>query len=221
MNERLAAALARLPLIAILRGVRPNEAAGIGEALAECGFAMIEVPLNSPEPLTSIEALRKALPEAVLVGAGTVTGIRDVADVKAAGGELIVMPHADIRVIEAAKAAGMIALPGIATPTEAFSALAAGADGLKLFPAELITPSVLKAMLAVLPKGTVTLPVGGITPEGMRPYIEAGAKGFGLGSALYKPGMSAADVAERARLFAAALPASLRASHRRCADPSG
>lgn len=205
MNDRLAAALARLPLIAILRGVRPDEAVGIGEALAESGFAMIEVPLNSPEPLASIEALRKALAGDVLIGAGTVTSVQHVAQVKAAGGELIVMPHADTRVIEAAKAAGMIALPGIATPTEAFAALAAGADGLKIFPAELVVPSVLKAMLAVLPKNTVTLPVGGITPEGMRPYIEAGAKGFGLGSALYKPGMSAADMGERARRFVAAL----------------
>lgn len=205
MNDRLAAALARLPLIAILRGVRPDEAVGIGEALAESGFAMIEVPLNSPEPLASIEALRKALAGDVLIGAGTVTSVQHVAQVKAAGGELIVMPHADTRVIEAAKAAGMIALPGIATPTEAFAALAAGADGLKIFPAELVVPPVLKAMLAVLPKNTVTLPVGGITPEGMRPYIEAGAKGFGLGSALYKPGMSAADMGERARRFVAAL----------------
>lgn len=204
MNERLAAALARRPLIAILRGVRPDEAVGIGKALAACGFAMIEVPLNSPEPLASIEALRKTLPGDVLVGAGTVTSVRDVAGVKAAGGELIVMPHADTQVIEAAKTAGMIALPGVATPTEAFAALAAGADGLKLFPAELIAPPVLKAMLAVLPKDTVTLPVGGITPEGMRPYIEAGAKGFGLGSALYKPGMTAADVKERAKLFVTA-----------------
>jgi 2-dehydro-3-deoxyphosphogalactonate aldolase len=191
MNARLAAALTRLPLIAIMRGIKPDEAVGTGEALAACGFTMIEVPLNSPDPLASIETLRKTLRAEILVGAGTVTSIRDVAD---------------------AKAAGMIALPGVATPTEAFAALAAGADGLKLFPAELITPPVLKAMLAVLPKGTVTLPVGGVTPEGMRPYIEAGAKGFGLGSALYKPGMSAADVTERARLFVAALPASLRAS---------
>jgi 2-dehydro-3-deoxyphosphogalactonate aldolase len=210
MNERFAAAMARLPLIAILRGVKPEEVIGIGEALVAHGFTMIEVPLNSPEPLASIKALRKALPADVLIGAGTVTRIKEVIAAQAAGGELTVMPHTDIRVIKAAKAFGTVALPGIATPTEAFAALAAGADGLKLFPAELIAPSVLKAMLAVLPKGTVTLPVGGITPEGMRPYIEAGAKGFGLGSALYKPGMSAAEVAERARLFAAALPASLR-----------
>jgi 2-dehydro-3-deoxyphosphogalactonate aldolase len=210
MNERFAAAMARLPLIAILRGVKPEEVIGIGEALVAHGFTMIEVPLNSPEPLASINALRKALPADVLVGAGTVMRIKEVIAAQAAGGELTVMPHTDIRVIKAAKAFGTVALPGIATPTEAFAALAAGADGLKLFPAELIAPSVLKAMLAVLPKGTVTLPVGGITPEGMRPYIEAGAKGFGLGSALYKPGMSAAEVAERARLFAAALPASLR-----------
>jgi 2-dehydro-3-deoxyphosphogalactonate aldolase len=204
MNKRLASAISRLALIAILRGVKPDEAVGIGEKLTARGFALIEVPLNSPEPLASIKALRAALPAEVLVGAGTVTRVEDVIAVKAAGGELIVMPHADVRVIEAAKAFNMITLPGIATPTEAFAALAAGADGLKLFPAELITPPVLKAMLAVLPKGTLTFPVGGITHETMQPYIEAGAKGFGLGSALYKPGMSAADVDERARLFTAA-----------------
>ena len=204
MTERLSAAMARLPLIAILRGVRPEEAAGIGKALATRGFAVIEVPLNSPDPLASIEVLRGALPPETVIGAGTVLRAEDVRAVKAAGGELIVMPHADVKVIEAAKAEAMAVTPGIATPTEAFAALAAGADALKLFPAEMIAPAVVKAMLAVLPKGTVTLPVGGITPETMRPYVLAGAKGFGLGSALYKPGMSAAEVGSRAELFAAA-----------------
>jgi 2-dehydro-3-deoxyphosphogalactonate aldolase len=203
-NPRLAEAMERLPLVAILRGIKPLETVAIGRVLAERGFTMIEVPLNSPEPFVSIKLLRNALPADVLVGAGTVTDADDVAHVRAAGGELIVMPHADVTVIAAAKAAGMIAVPGIATPTEAFAALKAGADALKLFPAELITPPVLKAMLAVLPKGVATLPVGGITTQTMRPYIEAGAKGFGLGSALYKPGMSATDVGARADAFVTA-----------------
>ena len=203
-NPRLAEAMERLPLVAILRGIKPLETVAIGRVLAERGFTMIEVPLNSPEPFVSIKLLRNALPADVLVGAGTVTDADDVAHVRVAGGELIVMPHADVTVIAAAKAACMIAVPGIATPTEAFAALKAGADALKLFPAELIAPPVLKAMLAVLPKGVATLPVGGITTQTMRPYIEAGAKGFGLGSALYKPGMSATDVGARADAFVTA-----------------
>ncbi len=204
MNPRLAQALETLPLVAILRGVKPLETAAIGRVLAGHGFTMIEVPLNSPEPFISIKLLRNALPADIIVGAGTVTQVEDVAHVKAAGGELIVMPHADVSVIRAAKAAGMLVLPGIATPTEAFAALNAGADALKLFPAELIAPAVLKAMLAVLPKGTATMPVGGITPGTMRPYVEAGAKGFGLGSALYKRGMSATEVDGRAVEFVTA-----------------
>ena len=204
MTPRLADAMERLPLVAILRGIKPLETTAIGRVLVAQGFTMIEVPLNSPEPFVSIKLLRNALPAETIVGAGTVTQAEDVEHVKAAGGELIVMPHADMAVIRAAKSAGMLALPGVATPTEAFAALHAGADGLKLFPAELITPPVLKAMLAVLPKGVATLPVGGITPDTMKPYVDAGAKGFGLGSALYKPGMSATDVDARAATFAAA-----------------
>lgn len=204
MTPRLAEAMQRMPLVAILRGVKPLETAAIGRVLAGHGFTMIEVPLNSPEPFISIKLLRNALPADVLVGAGTVLHVEDVDHVRAAGGELIVMPHADVSVIRAVKAADMIALPGIATPTEAFAALHAGADALKLFPAELITPPVLKAMLAVLPKDVATLPVGGITPDTMRPYLEVGAKGFGLGSALYKPGMSAAEVDANAARFATA-----------------
>jgi len=204
MTPRLANAMERLPLVAILRGIKPLETTAIGRVLVAQGFTMIEVPLNSPEPFVSIKLLRNALPAETIVGAGTVIQVEDVEHVKAAGGELIVMPHADMAVIRAAKSAGMLALPGVATPTEAFAALHAGADGLKLFPAELITPPVLKAMLAVLPKGVATLPVGGITPDTMKPYVDAGAKGFGLGSALYKPGMSATDVDARAATFAAA-----------------
>jgi 2-dehydro-3-deoxyphosphogalactonate aldolase len=204
MMERLASAMLRLPLIAILRGIKPEEAAPIGKALVARGFSLIEVPLNSLDALVSIANLRAALPADVVVGAGTVLRAEDVAAVKAAGGEQIVSPHADVRIIAAAKAEGMAALPGVATPTEAFTALAAGADALKLFPAEMIAPPVVKAMLAILPMGTVVLPVGGITPETMRPFVQAGARGFGLGSALYKPGMSAAEIGARAELFAAA-----------------
>jgi 2-dehydro-3-deoxyphosphogalactonate aldolase len=204
MNERLAAAMERLPLVAILRGIKPAEAVDIGDELVARGFAIIEVPLNSPDPFDSIAAMRKALPKEVVVGAGTVIRVEDVAAVKAAGGELIVMPHADPRIIEAAKAAGMAVTPGVATPTEAFAALGAGADALKFFPAEVITPPVVKSILAVLPKSTVVLPVGGITPEAMRAFVVAGAKGFGLGSALYKPGMNRAQVRPRAELFASA-----------------
>jgi 2-dehydro-3-deoxyphosphogalactonate aldolase len=204
MHPRFDEAMKRLPLVAILRGVKPLETLAIGRVLVQRGFTMIEVPLNSPEPFVSIKLLRNALPADVLVGAGTVTEADDVEHVRAAGGELIVMPHSDAAVIRAAKAAGMLALPGIATPTEGFAALKAGADALKLFPAELITPQVMKAMLAVLPKGVATLPVGGIAPDTMRPYLEAGATGFGLGSALYKPGMSATDVDKQAEAFVTA-----------------
>jgi len=202
MTERLAAAMRRLPLVAILRGVRPEEAPDLGAALVASGFAIIEAPLNSPDPLASIGGLRRSVPADVLVGAGTVTRPEEVRAVKAAGGELIVMPHCDPEVIAAAKSEGMIAMPGVATPSEAFAALRAGADALKLFPAELIAPSVVKAMLAVLPPGTAVLPVGGITPGAMAAYRQAGATGFGLGSALYQPGMTAQEVAARARRFA-------------------
>jgi 2-dehydro-3-deoxyphosphogalactonate aldolase len=204
MTERLTAAIGRLPLVAILRGVRAEEAVAIGEALVERGFSLIEVPLNSPQALVSIERLRAALPADVVVGAGTVLRVEDVASVKAAGGEQIVSPHTDTRIIEATKAAGMASIPGAATPSEAFTALAAGADCLKLFPAEMITPPVVKAMLAILPAATRVLPVGGITPETMEPFVKVGAKGFGLGSALYQLGMNAEAVSTRAERFVAA-----------------
>lgn len=193
--------LDRLPLVAILRGLRPEEAVPIGHALVDAGFAMIEVPLNSPRPCESIAALAGAFGPEVLVGAGTVTTPAAVAEVAAAGGRIVVMPHADVAVIRAAKAAGLLCVPGVATPTEAFAALHAGADALKLFPAELLRPPVLKALLSVLPKGTRMLPVGGITPDGMAEFVAAGAAGFGLGSALYRPGMEAGAVAQRARVF--------------------
>lgn len=190
-----------LPLVAILRGVRPEEVEAIGAELYQAGFRMIEVPLNSPQPFESIELLSRSLPEDALLGAGTVLGVDSVHDVKKAGGRLIVMPHADTEVIRAAKAAGMFCVPGAATPTEAFAALHAGADALKLFPAELVTPTLLRAMRAVLPPALRVLPVGGITPEGMAVYRAAGATGFGLGGALYQPGLDAAAVGERARAF--------------------
>ena len=196
--------LARLPLVAILRGVTPDEVVPIGAALVAAGFAVIEVPLNSPNPMQSIRRLVDSVGPDVLVGAGTVTDPARVAEIAAAGGRLVVMPHSDPAVVRAAKAAGMACAPGVATPTEGFAALRNGADALKLFPAEALPPHVLKAWLSVFPKGTAVLPVGGITPESMGGYVAAGAAGFGLGSALYKPGFSADDVAERAAAFVAA-----------------
>jgi 2-dehydro-3-deoxyphosphogalactonate aldolase len=195
--------LERCPLVAILRGVRPDEVEAIGAALVETGFAIIEVPLNSPEPIASIRRLAQRFGGQALIGAGTVTEERQIGEVAGAGGRLIVMPHANPSIIGWAKAAGLIALPGFATPTEAFAALAAGADGLKLFPAEANPPAVLKAMKAVLPSRVPVLPVGGITPEKMASYWAAGARGFGLGSALYEPGMSADAVRGRAAAFIA------------------
>lgn len=196
--------LAPLPLVAILRGMRPEEAAAVGAALAEAGFRVLEVPLNSPQPLESIRRLAQSLGEQFLVGAGTVMTPTQVDAVAAAGGRLIVMPHADAAVIRAAKQAGLLCVPGVATPTEAFAALAAGADGLKLFPAEQVTPAGLKAWRAVLPRDVPVLPVGGIAPDTMARWIDAGAQGFGIGSALYAPGIDAAEVARRAHAFAQA-----------------
>ena len=197
-------ALASNGMIAILRGLRPEEAAAMGEALYAAGFRVIEVPLNSPQPLESIRILRDALPADCVIGAGTVLSPEQVEQVKAAGGQLIVMPHSDPRVLRAAKAAGMLLAPGVATPTEAFAALAEGADVLKLFPAEMLNPGVVKAMLAVLPKGTQLIPVGGISPDNMQPFIDAGVAGFGLGSGLYTPGLGVAEVAQRAEAYVAA-----------------
>lgn len=201
------AAFAACPLVAILRGVTPDAVVGMGEALVDAGFTLIEVPLNSPDPLTSIARLAEAMAGRAQIGAGTVLREADVAAVRAAGGTMVISPNANPGVIASTAAAGMVSLPGIATPTEAFAALDAGATALKLFPAEGASPAVLKAMRAVLPKGTRVLPVGGITPEGMAPWRAAGAAGFGLGSALYQPGIDAAEVGRRARAFVAALAA--------------
>jgi 2-dehydro-3-deoxyphosphogalactonate aldolase len=200
MNE-FDEAFATLPLVAILRGLRPDEAEDIGAALYGAGFRLIEVPLNSPDPFESIARLARSLPADAVLGAGTVLETDAVARVRDAGGKLIVMPHADTEVIRAAKAAGMYCVPGVATPTEAFAALKAGADALKLFPAELVSPAVVRAMRAVLPKDNKLLPVGGITPDNMSDFRAAGVAGFGLGSALYKPGMDAASVAVNAKAF--------------------
>jgi len=194
-------ALQQLPLVAILRGVKPDEVEAIADALYAEGFRVIEVPLNSPQALDSIARLARRMPGDALIGAGTVLSADAVRDVQIAGGKLIVMPHADVAVIRVAKARGMACVPGAATPTEAFAALQAGADALKLFPAELVTPPVMKAMRAVLPKELRLLPVGGITPETMADFRKSGASGFGLGSALYAPGLSAAEVAARAKAF--------------------
>ena len=193
-----------LPLVAILRGVQPHEAEAIGAAVYEAGFRLIEVPMNSPQPLDSIARLARSLPADAVLGAGTVLSTAAVHDVRDAGGKLIVMPHADTAVIRAAKDAGMYCVPGAATPTEAFAAVHAGADALKLFPAELVTLNVMRAMRAVLPPALPLLPVGGITPDSMAAWRAAGAAGFGLGSALYQPGLDAAAVAVRARAFVAA-----------------
>ena len=193
-----------MPLVAILRAVEPEEAVAIGQVLLEAGFRAIEVPLNSPQPLRSIAALASAFGERAVVGAGTVLDPGDVERIAAAGGRLIVMPHADQAVIRAAKARALWCVPGVATPTEAFCALAAGADALKMFPAEALPPAVVKAWRAVLPAEAWLLPVGGITPERMAPYVAAGANGFGLGSALYQRGSTPAETAARARAFAAA-----------------
>jgi 2-dehydro-3-deoxyphosphogalactonate aldolase len=193
-----------LPLVAILRGLAPGEAVATGRAIVEAGFRVLEVPLNSPQPFDSIALLAEALGADVLVGAGTVMTPVQVEAVANAGGRLIVMPHADTAVIRAAKAAGLLCVPGVATPTEAFAALAAGADGLKLFPAEQFSPAVLKAWRAVLPREVPVLPVGGIAPDTMAPWIAAGAAGFGIGSALYAPGRTLDDTAQRARAFAQA-----------------
>jgi len=200
----LTQALAHNGLIAILRGLRPEEAAAIGEVLYSAGFRVIEVPLNSPEPYESIRILRDTLPADCLIGAGTVLTPEQVEQVKAAGGQVIVMPHSDPKVLRAAKAAGLYLSPGVATPTEAFAALAEGAHVLKLFPAEQMGPAVVKAWLAVLPAGTMLVPVGGITPDNMAVFLEAGVKGFGLGSGLFKPGLTADEVAVRAKAYVAA-----------------
>jgi 2-dehydro-3-deoxyphosphogalactonate aldolase len=196
---------AACPLVAIIRGVTPAEAEAVGDAIFEAGIRIIEVPLNSPEPLKSIELLAGRLGERALIGAGTVLEKRQVGEVQSAGGQLIVSPNTNPEVIAAAAGAGLVSCPGYFTPSEAFAAIAAGAHALKLFPAEAATPIVVKAQRAVLPREVPLLVVGGVKPELMGAWIEAGADGFGLGSGLFKPGNSAAQVLENARAYVAAL----------------
>ncbi|MFK7745140.1 MAG: 2-dehydro-3-deoxy-6-phosphogalactonate aldolase [Roseobacter sp.] len=198
-----------LPLIAILRGVTPTEAPAIADALIAEGITQIEVPLNSPDPLDSIARLARQFGADALIGAGTVLTIQDVAAVADAGGRLIVSPNCDTEVIAATKARDMQSWPGVFTPTEAFAAIAAGADGLKLFPGSMAGPEGLAAMRAILPQGTKVFAVGGAGPENFDLWIRASADGFGLGSALYKPGLSAAEVGGRARAIVAAYHSAL------------
>ena len=199
--------LAPLPLVAVLRGISPAEVDAVGAALVDNGFRILEVPLNSPDPFLSIGELARAFGTRCLIGAGTVLRVADVARVVDAGGRLIVMPHSDVAIVREAKRRGMVCLPGVATVTEAFAALDAGADGLKMFPAEQLAPAVLKAWRAVLPKDTLVFPVGGIRPDTMAPYWAVGANGFGTGSNLYQPGTSAQTVRATAAQYAAAIAA--------------
>jgi 2-dehydro-3-deoxyphosphogalactonate aldolase len=194
-------ALRHCGLIAILRGIRPDEVVGVGEQLYCAGFRVLEVPLNSPEPIESIRKLRQNLPMDCVVGAGTVYQAVQVDQVRAAGGQLIVMPHSDGAVIASAIAAQLYVLPGVATPTEAFAAFRTGTTLMKFFPADHLGPAALKAWLSVLPREVGLIPVGGIHLENLRTFLDAGATGFGVGSTLYKPGMTAQDVARRGSEF--------------------
>jgi 2-dehydro-3-deoxyphosphogalactonate aldolase len=203
----LRAALSYCPIAAILRGVKPDEIDAIGDALIEAGVTVIEVPLNSPRPFESIKRLTTRHGHHALIGAGTVLDVADVARVKEAGGQLAVAPNFDADVVRAAKAAGLATLPGVMTPSEGFAALKTGADGLKLFPAEIIPPAVFKAWRAVFPTETLLLAVGGVGVDNIAEYRDAGASGYGVGSALYKPGRPAAEAAELARALVAAAKA--------------
>ena len=203
-------AMAQLPLVAILRGITPDEADAVGDALWSAGFRLLEVPLNSPQPLRSIERLARRFPQAI-VGAGTVRTADEVREAQSAGGQLIVSPHFDRGVVATSSGLGLVSLPGVATPSEAFAALDAGATALKLFPAEMIPPAAVKALRAVLPPQTQLLPVGGITPGNIAAYRAAGASGFGIGSALSRPGMDAQAVSASARAFADAWAGTMRA----------
>lgn len=196
---------AECPLVAIIRGVTPGEAVAIGEALVKGGIRIIEVPLNSPEPLASIERLAERFGEEALIGAGTVLAPDQVAKVGGAGGRLVVSPNMNPEVILATVEAGMVSSPGVFTPTEAFSALEHGAHALKLFPGEGASPQVVKALRAVLPTDVRLLVVGGVTPQSVQGWLDAGADGFGLGGGLYKPGQSPEVTLDKARAFVAAV----------------
>jgi len=203
--DRFRANLAECPLVGIIRGVRPDEVEAIGDALLEAGIRIIEVPLNSPDPLRSIERLARHANSRATIGAGTVLDPVDVARIADVGGELIVAPNTDPAVISGTVSAGLVSAPGFYTPSEAFVAVHAGAHALKLFPAEAASPTVLKAQMAVLPRDRPVLVVGGVRPETMGDWLKAGATGFGLGSGLYTPGLSAEEVGRRARAYMAGL----------------
>ncbi len=193
------------PLVAVIRGVTPDEVEAVGDSLFDAGIRIIEVPLNSPEPLKSIEKLAKHMGDKALVGAGTVLTLDQVAEVKTAGGMIVVSPNTNTEIIAATIAAGMVSCPGYFTPSEGFAALDAGAHALKLFPAEAATPAYLRAQRAVLPRDVPILVVGSVKPDVLRPWLEAGANGFGLGSGVFKPGKSPSQVFESARAYVAAL----------------
>ena len=200
-SELLHRYLDQCPLVAIIRGVTPGEAEAVGDAIYDGGIRIIEVPLNSPDPLASIGRLAKKFGDRALVGAGTVLKAEDVARVRDAGGRIIVSPDTNIDVIAAAASAGLVASPGYFTPSEAFAAIRAGATALKLFPAEGASPAVLRAQLAVIPRNLPVLAVGGIKPDNMRPWLDAGATGFGLGGGLYQPGQSPDETLAKARAY--------------------
>ena len=206
-KELLHRYLGECPLVGIIRGVTPDEAEAIGAAIHEGGIRIIEVPLNSPDPLASIELLAKKFGDEVLVGAGTVLDPTDVGKVWDAGGRIIVSPDTNVDVIAATAAIDLVSSPGYFTPSEAFAAIRAGATALKLFPAEAATPAVLRAQLAVLPSDIPILAVGGVTPDNMRPWLDAGATGFGLGGGLYRAGQSPDETLAKARAYVAGLKA--------------
>ncbi|WP_018153073.1 2-dehydro-3-deoxy-6-phosphogalactonate aldolase [Leeia oryzae] len=213
MNHEQAWQQARdtLPLVAILRGVKPDEVVAIGQVLFDAGWRLMEVPLNSPSPFDSIARLRQAFDGRMVIGAGTVLTAANVQQLAEAGGQLVVAPNMDPAVIRAALKEGMVPLPGVQTATECFAALAAGAKALKIFPAEQVPPATIKALRAVLPASTDVMPVGGVTPDNMAAYVQAGASGFGIGGALYRPGDTAAQVQQRALAFAQAWRTATRA----------
>jgi 2-dehydro-3-deoxyphosphogalactonate aldolase len=199
--------LARCPLVAILRGVQPAEVESICSALESAGVSIVEVPFNSPSPLESISILSRTFGNRMLIGAGTLTAVSQVEEVAVAGGQLIVTPHANIAIVRAAKQAGLFAFPGFFNPTEAFALLDAGADAIKLFPAEVLGPPMLKALSAVLPKSAIVIPVGGVDVDQVAPWLAAGAQGLGVGSSIYKPGDDASAVEVKATALVAAVRA--------------